>query len=353
MKGTKVISKVILIAIIMATASLVVSFAEEATYTEFSLLYENSGYKVRIPNFIELRDVGVEYGYGEGELIAVIMKTPEKNSDGKYTLFEVITTDEKAYALDSYPGTFEGGQIGNVCGEFIDNKFTYSMNFNSIKDLEGEALSCGLFVSDEDYNTVFSVELAIVFENNEGNNGIAKEDSPSNWAIAEIEKAKEYNLVTEKVLSNYQQDITREELCELTVKLFEALSGKEAIVPDINKFTDTDNIEILKANALGIVAGISETQFSPNANVTREQIAAMIYRTLQIVDSSLVEGSNNEVKFVDKADISNYALEAVGFMSNNGILGGVGDNRVDPKGNATREQGIALIKRTFEKFKLD
>ena len=49
--------------------------------------------------------------------------------------------------------------------------------------------------------------------------------TPSNWAVPEIEKAKGYGLVTSKVLGNYQQSITREEFCELAVKLYEALSG--------------------------------------------------------------------------------------------------------------------------------
>lgn len=358
MKKSKIFS-IVLIAIIMVTASFQISFAEEVIYSEFNLISEDSGYNIIIPNYIEQRDIGLEYGYEAGEYTAIVMEMPEKNSDGTYTLFEITTTDKNAHTLESFPGT--DGQIDNVFGEFIDNKFSYDFHIDSLEDILGEELSCGFYVMDEEGQVVFDVGLIIIFEERglveekpeEEVEEVVEVEKPSNWAIAEIDKAKEYNLVTDKVLSNYKQAITREELCELTVKLYEALSGKEVMVPETNKFTDTENVEILKANALGIVNGVSETEFSPDANVTREQMASMIYRTLQIVDSTIVEESSKELEFVDKANIASYALESVKFMSDKGILGGVGDNKVDPKGNTTREQGIALMIRTFEKFKLD
>lgn len=176
--------------------------------------------------------------------------------------------------------------------------------------------------------------------------------TPSSWAVAEIEKAKDYGLITAKVLGNYQQSITREEFCELAVKLYEALSGTAAAVPEANRFTDTNNPEILKANALGIVNGVNaeQTLFDPKANVNREQIAVMFYRTLQAVDSSLIQGSYF-ITFRDGEQISNWALDAVGFMTGNHIITGIGNNLVSPQGPATREQGIALVKRTYEKFR--
>ncbi|NLO39924.1 MAG: PKD domain-containing protein [Ruminiclostridium sp.] len=174
----------------------------------------------------------------------------------------------------------------------------------------------------------------------------------SSWAVPEVEKAKEYGLVTQTVLGNYQRSITREEFCELAVKLYEALSGKTSLLPSFNRFTDTNNPEILKANALGIVNGVNaeQTLFAPYDNVNREQIAVMFYRTLAAVDLSLIPG-RYPLTFSDKNQVSDWALDAVGFMSKNGIIGGVGGNRMDPKGPATREQGIALVKRTFEKFR--
>ncbi len=175
-------------------------------------------------------------------------------------------------------------------------------------------------------------------------------DAPSEWAVPEIELAIENGLVTEKVLSNYQDDITREDFCELVVKLYEALSGVEVQLPEENVFTDTENPEILKANALGIVFGKTETEFFPNDNITREEIAVMFYRALKAVHPSLVAESF-EVTFADMDEISDWALEAVGFMSGKGIIKGLDGNIVAPKANTSREQAIALVNRTYELFK--
>ena len=173
---------------------------------------------------------------------------------------------------------------------------------------------------------------------------------PSPWAEKEIEKAKNYSLTTDKVLSDFQQDITREEFCELAIKLYEALSNKEASLPSQNPFTDTSNPYILKANNLEIVSGVGNNRFAPNDLITREQIAVMFHRTLRAVDPSLLEGTYS-LTFADSNEISNWAKEAIGFMSNKGIIGGIGDNRVNPKGKATREQSIAMVVRTFERFR--
>ncbi|TCT17064.1 S-layer family protein [Natranaerovirga pectinivora] len=174
-------------------------------------------------------------------------------------------------------------------------------------------------------------------------------NNPSPWAVMEIEKAKKNNLTTVRITNNYQQSITREEFCELVVKLYEKLSGKKAELSSINGFTDTINPEILKAHALGIVNGVSDTKFKPNNNVSRQEIAVMFFRTLKAVDESLIDGIY-PVNFEDKSEIASWAEEAIGFMSNKGIVGGVGNNLVNPKGNATREQAIALVVRTFEEF---
>lgn len=173
--------------------------------------------------------------------------------------------------------------------------------------------------------------------------------APSSWAVSEIEKANLYGLSTKSVLSNYQSNITREEFAELAVKLYEAMSRKKAAPTHPNPFTDTANVEVLKANNLGIVGGVGGGLFAPTNTITREQIAAMFYRTITAANSNLTDGKY-PVNFADKNEISDWALESVGFMNQKGILGGIGNNKVGPKGTATREQALALVTRTYEKF---
>lgn len=113
--------------------------------------------------------------------------------------------------------------------------------------------------------------------------------TPSDWSLPEIEEAIDYGLVTKSVKGNYQQDISREEFAELSVRLFEVLTGSEIEVDNVSPFIDTNNIEIIKANRLGIVSGVGNRMFfAPKDMITREQIAVMFYRTIKAVDESFI-----------------------------------------------------------------
>ncbi|WIV12239.1 S-layer homology domain-containing protein [Proteiniborus sp. MB09-C3] len=268
------------------------------------------------------------------------------------------------YKIDEFIPVQELGYTNVILTLYMSN-YSDDELLDFVKDHQIFAVTMPISRARTELPSKLKIENVFVYAHTINNHGIRQELElygvdgfytddilPSSWGIAQIEKAREYNLVTDNIIENLQQDITREELCELIVRLYEAMSGEEAIAPVTNRFMDTSNLEILKANALGIVNGVDETQFSPNTKVTREEIAAMLYRTLRTVDESLIEG-NCDVSFADKGDISNWALEAVGFMNNYGILSGVGDNRVSPKSNVTREEGIILVKGTFEKFRLN
>ncbi|OJV66622.1 MAG: hypothetical protein BGO41_04145 [Clostridiales bacterium 38-18] len=172
---------------------------------------------------------------------------------------------------------------------------------------------------------------------------------PSSWSQTSIETGKSLELIPNELLSNYQTFITREEFAEMVVRLYERLSGETVKLTIQNPFIDTTNSEILKAYQIGIISGTSATQFSPNASITREQIAVMFYKCLKIAMPSVISGPYT-VNFTDSATIASYATEAVGYMNHEGILNGTGGNNVSPKGNATREQAMVLVTNTYSKF---
>jgi len=173
--------------------------------------------------------------------------------------------------------------------------------------------------------------------------------SPSPWASEEIEDAKLNQLVTPDVLNNYQQNITREEFAELAVKLYESLSKQQATTGS-NPFVDTSNPEILKANNLGIVGGISKNKFAPQQFITRQEICVMLLRTIKAAVPQSNYSSPDDLTFSDEIHISPWAIDAVKYLNFKGVMGGIGDNRINPKGNATREQAIVLVQRTFKEF---
>lgn len=176
----------------------------------------------------------------------------------------------------------------------------------------------------------------------------------SGWAAPEVNKAKDENLVTDKVMIDFPADITREEFCELAVLLYEKMTGEKAAPVAANPFSDTSNPEILKAYNLKIVGGVGEGKFAPDSKVTRQEISVMLLRTLQAVMPNTVVAAEFKTKFHDEKDIAPWALNAVKFMNANGVLNGStlgdGTSYILPKGNTTREQAILLVLRVFNSF---
>ena len=95
------------------------------------------------------------------------------------------------------------------------------------------------------------------------------------------------------------------------------------------------------ASANGIVTGYGNGLFGSNDPVTREQIAAILWR---------YQGSpapaGTAASFADQSSISSYAVNAVAWARENGIVGGMEGNRFAPKNNATRAQ-VAVILQNF------
>ena len=89
-----------------------------------------------------------------------------------------------------------------------------------------------------------------------------------------------------------------------------------------------------------IVNGITENEFAPNSDITREQLAVMVYNYLKYKNVEIPETLNTE--FTDSNDISSWATEAVNAMKTLGIINGRPDGSFNPKGTATRAE-IATI----------
>ena len=94
------------------------------------------------------------------------------------------------------------------------------------------------------------------------------------------------------------------------------------------------------ARLAGVVGGYSEDQFGPDDPVTREQIAAILWR---YAGSPAAESGTD---FADEGSISAYATQAVDWARANGIVNGVEDNRFLPQSSATRAQ-VATILRNY------
>ena len=170
-------------------------------------------------------------------------------------------------------------------------------------------------------------------------------DIPSPWAVEQVGAAIAAGLVPQALQSSFTQAITRVEFAALAVALYETVTGREIAIDRSIVFSDTTDINVHKAATIGVVTGVGNNRFAPDDQLTREQAAVMLARLADAIGQPF---SPSAPTFADNANVSSWAVDAVGQMQASGIMGGVGDNRFDPQGAYTREQSIVTILRLFE-----
>ena len=119
-------------------------------------------------------------------------------------------------------------------------------------------------------------------------------------------------------------------------------------------FTDVDPDRFYAAAVAwafenGIVKGVSDTEFAPSANVTREQLVTFLarYATFKGVD---VTAEGNLDAFADSASVSKYAVDSMIWAVENGIVAGMEGNTLAPKATASRAQVATFVLRFCTKF---
>lgn len=118
-----------------------------------------------------------------------------------------------------------------------------------------------------------------------------------------------------------------------------SVAGKTCPLTDVDSSWCKDAI-IWGYNA-GIVMGYDDNTFRPDESVTREQLAAFVYRYAN--DGSAASGKTSA--FTDAEYISDYAVPAMNWCINKGVIIGMGDGTLYPQGCSTRAQFAAMISR--------
>ena len=93
----------------------------------------------------------------------------------------------------------------------------------------------------------------------------------------------------------------------------------------------------------GIVSGYSSDRFGPDDNITRAQLAVMLWR---YAGSPAAEGG---LEFTDADAVSHYALDALRWVVENGVMSGYGNGQLAPQGLATRAQAAQMLKNYLER----
>jgi hypothetical protein len=184
----------------------------------------------------------------------------------------------------------------------------------------------------------------------------------SAWAGAELQKANEMGLIPDLLKgADMTKNITREEFAEVALLMYQKASGITDTTPaSPNPFTDLHNPQVLKAYKLGIVKGMSATTFEPKTLINREQVSAMLVRTIKLIAPAADYSTAGAPTFVDQKDISGWAMNDCLYISKLGIIKG-SDGKFMPRAvtkaqtaqgyaNTSREQAIAMSLRSVNKM---
>lgn len=102
------------------------------------------------------------------------------------------------------------------------------------------------------------------------------------------------------------------------------------------------------ASENGIVTGFDASTFAPDRAITREQLAAILFRFAAYRGMDAVTLRENLSSFQDQAAISAYAVSALNWAVGEGLMQGTGD-KLEPTGNATRAQVAAMLRRFIQR----
>jgi hypothetical protein len=142
--------------------------------------------------------------------------------------------------------------------------------------------------------------------------------------------------------------ISRKEVCEMLIGLGKDL-GAELKAPEENPYKDTDNEAILALSEAGVVNGVGDDEFAPEAILTREQMCTMLTRLIGYAYKDTVDTSiHPRYVYYDNSYISYWAKASVDYLYFHGIMIGTEENVISPLETLTYRQAADLCQRTFE-----
>lgn len=170
------------------------------------------------------------------------------------------------------------------------------------------------------------------------------------WAKPAIEamaKLGVINGVSDKEFDP-KNNVTRAEFAKMIVKTL-GIQGEDLS----NPFEDVEEgkwyyNDVLLAAKYGIVKGVTPVEFAPNQKITRQEMAVMVVRAMNLVQpvtANNVEGTLK--KFNDKNQIADWARESMAIAVEKGLISGMTSTTIEPGANTTRAQAAVIIYRFY------
>lgn len=257
--------------------------------------------------------------------------SPESAKPGEQVT--VTLEPDSGYEADTVTVTDEDGKEIPVT-ENSDGTYTFTMP-------EGKVTVTATFAKSEEDTQPVDTELPFTD---------VAEDS---WYYDDVAYAYDKGLMKGTGETTFAPDLTTTRGMIITI-LYRL--EKEPAVTDLSTFNDVEAgayyaDAVAWAQKNNIASGYSATTFGPNDPITREQLAIFLYRFAQF-KAIAVDASGSLSKFKDAESVSDYAVDAMTWACNIGLINGDNNGNLLPQGNATRAQAAAVLHRAAETMNL-
>ena len=275
------------------------------------------------------------------------------SSSGK-TTYKVTTSAVNNGGANASPSTAEKGDTITIT---LSPDKGYTLGKLTVTDGSGKTVST---VKKSDTVYTFTMPASAVTV---GVSYVKADETPSKTGYSDVSAndwfASAVDYVTDKGMMNGtgtntfgpKANTTRGMVVTVLYRLENEPSTAAASFTDVASGAYYANA-VAWANANGIVTGYGNGKFGPNDKVTREQLAAILYRYAQYKKYDVSVGEDtNIMDFDDVRQISSYAVPAIQWACGAGVMSGKSTYTLDPKGDATRAEVAAMLMRFCENVK--
>ena len=300
---------------------------------------------------------GTDKKFGNGETETFSYTKPSSSSGGSSsgkTTFKVVTSAVNNGGVNASPSNAEKGATITIT---LSPDKGYKLDKLTVTDGSGKTVST---VKKSDTVYTFTMPASAV---KVGVSYVKATETPSETKFNDVSAndwfASAVDYVTGKGMMNGTADntfspkanTTRGMVVTVLYRLENQPSTSAASFTDVASGAYYANA-VAWANANGIVSGYGSGKFGPNDKVTREQLAAILYRYAQYKKYDVSVGEDtNILSYDDAQSISSYAIPAIQWACGAGVVTGKSGSKLDPKGNATRAEVAAMLMRFCENVK--
>lgn len=300
---------------------------------------------------------GTDKKFGNGETETFSYTKPSSSSGGSSsgkTTYKVTTSAVNNGGVNASPSSAEKGATITIT---LSPDKGYKLDKLTVTDGSGKTVST---VKKSDTVYTFTMPASAV---KVGVSYVKATETPSKTKFNDVSAndwfASAVDYVTGKGMMNGTADntfspkanTTRGMVVTVLYRLENQPSTSAASFTDVASGAYYANA-VAWANANGIVSGYGSGKFGPNDKVTREQLAAILYRYAQYKKYDVSVGEDtNILSYDDAQSISSYAIPAIQWACGAGVVTGKSGSKLDPKGNATRAEVAAMLMRFCENVK--